>query len=64
MSNDIRIRAKDFYKNTVGESEYIYVIKEVCEVLINMHQKEVHEQMLCGLRDNYRNRGFGIVPFW
>ena len=63
MSNDIRIRIKDFYKNAVGESEYIYFIKEVCDTLINIHQKEAHRQMLSGLRDNYRNGGFGIVPF-
>ncbi len=63
MSNDIRIRVKDYYKNAIGESEYIYVIKEVCEALLNILQKAAHEQMLCGLRDNYRNGGFGIVPF-
>mgnify|MGYP003440100992 CR=1 FL=1 len=63
MSNDISISVKYFYKNAVGESEYIYVIKEVCEALLNILQKEAHEQMLRGLRDNYRNRGFGIVPF-
>ena len=33
MSEWIRIRVKDFYKDAVGEKEYIYVTKEVYEAL-------------------------------
>ncbi len=50
MSNDIRIRIKDFYKNAVGESEYVYVSKEVYEALSDTFRKEVHAQTMRDLR--------------
>lgn len=33
MSEWIRIRVKDFYKDAVGETEYTFVTKEVYEAL-------------------------------
>ena len=33
MSEWIRIRVKDFYKDAVGELEYTYVTREVYEAL-------------------------------
>ncbi len=50
MSNDIRIRVKDFYKNAVGESEYVYVTKEVYEALSDTFRKEAHAQTMRDLR--------------
>lgn len=50
MSNDIRIRVKDFYKNAVGESEYAYVTKEVYEALSDTFRKEAHAQTMRDLR--------------
>ena len=50
MSNDIRIRIKDFYKDAVGESEYVYVSKEVYEALSDTFRKEAHAQCeICGI---------------
>ncbi len=44
MSEWIRIRVKDFYKNAVGETEYTYVTKEVYETLAETFRKEAHAQ--------------------
>ena len=35
MSEWIRIRVKDFYKDAVGELEYTYVTREVYEALVD-----------------------------
>lgn len=50
MANNIRIRVKDFYKNAVGESEYVYVTKEVYEALSETFRKEAHAQTMRDLR--------------
>lgn len=50
MSEWIRIRVKDFYKDAVGEMEYTYVTKEVCEALTETFRKEVHAQEMRDLR--------------
>lgn len=46
----IKIRIKDFYKNAIGEAEYIYVTKEVYEALANYFQKEAHAERMRDLR--------------
>lgn len=50
MSEWIRIRVKDFYKNAIGETEYTYVTKEVYEALTETFRKEVHAQEMRDLR--------------
>lgn len=50
MSNWIRIRIKDFYKDAVGETEYTYVTKEVYEALADTFRKESHAQEMRDLR--------------
>jgi DNA-directed RNA polymerase specialized sigma subunit, sigma24 homolog len=52
MSDKIRIRLLDYYKEVVGEEEYVYVSKEVYEALTNTFRKEAHAERM---RD-YRNR--------
>lgn len=42
MSEWIRIRVKDFYKDAIGEMEYIYVTKAVYESLTETFRKEAH----------------------
>ncbi len=42
MSEWIRIRVKDFYKDAVGEREYTYVTREVYEALADTFRKEAH----------------------
>ena len=46
MSEWIRIRVKDFYKDTVGEIEYTYVTREIYEALTDTFRKEAHAQVL------------------
>lgn len=50
MSEWIRIRVKDFYKDAVGEKEYIYVTKEVYEALTETFRREAHAQEMRNLR--------------
>ena len=42
MSEWIRIRIKDFYKDAIGEMEYTYVSREVYEALTNTFRKEAN----------------------
>lgn len=51
MSEWIRIKISDFYKNAVGEMEYTYVSPEVYEALINTFRKEVHAEHMRDLRN-------------
>ena len=44
MSEWIRIRVKDFYKDAVGELEYTYVTREVFEALADTISIEAHAQ--------------------
>ena len=44
MSEWIRIRVKDFYKDAVGELDYTYVTREVYEALADTFRKEAHAQ--------------------
>ncbi len=50
MSEWIRIRVKDFYKDAVGEMEYTYVSREVYEALADTFRKEAHAQEMKDLR--------------
>lgn len=50
MSEWIRIRIKDFYKNAVGETEYAYVSKEVYEALADTFRREAHAEEMRDLR--------------
>ncbi len=50
MSEWIRIRVKDFYKNAIGETEYTYVTKEVYKALTKTFRKEAHAQEMRDLR--------------
>ena len=50
MSEWIKIRIKDFYKDAIGEVEYAYVTKEVYEALQDTFRKEVHAQKMKDLR--------------
>lgn len=50
MSEWIRIRVKDFYKDAVGETEYTYVSREVYEALADTFRKEAHAQEMRDLR--------------
>ena len=45
MSEWIRIRVKDFYKDAVGELEYTYVTREVYEALVDTTHRK------CGISD-------------
>ena len=42
MSEWIRIRVKDFYKDAVGEREYTYVTREVYEALADTSVSYTH----------------------
>ena len=44
MSEWIRIRIKDFYRDPVGEKEYVCVSKEVYDILADTFRKEEHAQ--------------------
>lgn len=50
MSEWIRIRVKDFYKDAVGELEYTYVTREVYEALVDTFRKEAHAQEMRDIR--------------
>ena len=50
MSEWIRIRVKDFYKDAIGETEYTYVTKEVYEALTETFRKEAYAQEMRDLR--------------
>ena len=50
MSEWIRIRVKDFYKDAIGETEYTYVTREVYEALTETFRKEAHAQQMRDLR--------------
>ena len=50
MSEWIRIRVKDFYKDAVGEPEYTYVTREVYEALVDTFRKEAHAQEMRDIR--------------
>ena len=50
MSEWIRIRVKDFYKDAIGETEYTYVTREVYEALTETFRKKAHAQEMRDLR--------------
>ena len=50
MSEWIRIRVKDFYKDAVGELEQTYVTREVYEALADTFRKEAHAQEMRDIR--------------
>lgn len=50
MSEWIRVRVKDFYKDAIGETEYTYVTREVYEALTETFRKEAHAQQMRDLR--------------
>lgn len=50
MSEWIKIRVKDFYKDAIGETEYTYVTREVYEALANTFRKEAHAEEMRDLR--------------
>lgn len=50
MSEWIRIRIKDFYKDAVGETEYTYVSHEVYEALADLFRREAHAEEMRDLR--------------
>lgn len=55
MSEWIRIRIKDFYKDAIGETEYTYVSKEVYEAMTETFRKEAHAQEMRDLRHMTRD---------
>lgn len=46
----IKIRIKDFYKNYIGEMEFVYVNEEVYEALAHTFRKEAHAEEMRDLR--------------
>ena len=50
MSKKIRIRVSDFYKNAVGEIEYIEVSEAVYEALAKTFRREAHAEEMRDLR--------------
>lgn len=50
MSEWIRIRIKDFYKDAVGETEYAFVSPEVYEMLADTFRREAHAEEMRDLR--------------
>ena len=50
MSEWIKIRIKDFYKDAVGETEYTYVSHEVYEALADLFRREAHAEEMRDLR--------------
>lgn len=54
MSEWIRIRVKDFYKDAVGEMEYTYVTREIYEALTDTFRKEAHAQEMRDIRHTTR----------
>lgn len=55
MSEWIRIRIKDFYKDAIGETEYTYVSREVYEAMTETFRKEAHAQEMRDLRHMTRD---------
>ncbi len=54
MSEWIKIRIKDFYKDAVGETEYACVTREVYDALADTFRKEAHAQEMKDLRHTTR----------
>lgn len=50
MSDKKRIRVQDFYKDAVGNQEYIEVSEEVYEAMVNTFRKEAHAQEMKDFR--------------
>lgn len=50
MSEWIKIRIKDFYKDAVGEMEYAYVSGEVYEALADTFRRQAHAEEMRDLR--------------
>ncbi len=50
MADEIRIRLKDYYENPVGNEEYLYVSREVYEILADIFRKEAHAQEMKDIR--------------
>lgn len=55
MSEWIRIRVKDFYKDAIGETEYTYVTKEVYKALTETFRKEA--EYSCAATPQIRQTG-------
>lgn len=51
MSEWIKIKVSDYYKNATGEQEYTYVSPEVYEALMNTFRKEAHAEKMRDLRN-------------
>lgn len=50
MSDKKRIRVQDFYKDAVGNQDYIEVSEEVYEAMVNTFRKEDHAQEMKDFR--------------
>lgn len=50
MSEWIRIKIKDFYKDAVGETEFTYVSHEVYEALADTFRREAHAEEMRDMR--------------
>ncbi len=50
MADKIRIRLKDYYDEPVGDEEYLYVSREVYEILADIFRKEAHAQEMKDIR--------------
>lgn len=50
MPDNIQIRIKDFYKDSIEDMEYTYVTQEVYEMLVNSFRRESHAEFMRDLR--------------
>lgn len=55
MSEHIKIRIKDYYKDAVGDTEYVDVTKEVYELLENTFRKEANAERIRDYRNCTKN---------
>lgn len=50
MSDWIKVKISDFYRDAVGDAEYTYVSGEVYEALANTFRREAHAEQMRDLR--------------
>lgn len=55
MSDWIKMRVGDFYRDAVGVEEFVYVSREVYEALANTFRREAHAEQMRDLRRTIRD---------
>ncbi len=73
MLKRIKIREDIFYENVIEVSEFVYVLKETYEALLDILYTGAYDQIMCGMRyiafmgyenEAVKKRGGYLIKIW